>query len=70
MAAVTFLGAVYYLDFPSFPSYLTEEFAAKEEAGERERFFKSIDGYVWLKQQGIIAKKQTGELAERLLHQS
>jgi putative endonuclease len=31
-----------------------ETFASKKEAIQRELFFKSIDGYVWLKNQGII----------------
>ena len=31
-----------------------ETFASKKEAMQRELFFKSIDGYVWLKKQGII----------------
>jgi len=31
-----------------------EEFATRKEAFERERFFKSIDGYNWLKEKGII----------------
>jgi len=33
-----------------------EEFSARKEAFERERFFKSIDGYNWLKENGIILK--------------
>ena len=31
-----------------------EQFPTKAEALKRERFFKSIDGYNWLKSQGII----------------
>jgi putative endonuclease len=31
-----------------------EEFKTKVEAEKRERYFKSIDGYNWLKQNQII----------------
>ena len=31
-----------------------EEFPTKKEALQRESFFKSIAGYAWLKNQGII----------------
>jgi putative endonuclease len=31
-----------------------EKFDTREEAVRRERFFKSIDGYLWLKSKGII----------------
>ena len=31
-----------------------EEFSTKKEASQREIFFKSIDGYNWLKQKRII----------------
>ena len=31
-----------------------EEFATRSEAAEREKFYKSIDGYRWLKSSGII----------------
>ena len=31
-----------------------ETFSTKQEAAKRELFFKSIDGYRYLKQQGII----------------
>ena len=31
-----------------------EEFRTRKEAFTRERFFKSIDGYKWLKSKGII----------------
>ena len=31
-----------------------EMFDTRREAGQRERFFKSIDGYRWLREQGII----------------
>ncbi len=31
-----------------------EEFPTKAEALKREKFFKSIEGYRWLREQGII----------------
>ena len=31
-----------------------EEYKTKSEAVKRERFFKSIDGYLWLKEKKII----------------
>jgi putative endonuclease len=31
-----------------------ETFQTRSEAFQRERFFKSVDGYKWLKTQGII----------------
>ena len=31
-----------------------ETYSSKSEALKRERYFKSIDGYNWLKEQGII----------------
>ncbi len=31
-----------------------EEFNSRSEAMKRERFFKTIDGYNWLKSKGII----------------
>ncbi len=31
-----------------------EEFATRSEAYKREMFFKSIDGYLWLKNEKII----------------
>jgi putative endonuclease len=31
-----------------------EEFASMQEARKRENYFKSIDGYNWLKKKGII----------------
>jgi putative endonuclease len=31
-----------------------EEFQLRQDAFRREKFFKSIDGYIWLKQNGII----------------
>jgi putative endonuclease len=33
--------------------HYTEKFETKSEAMQRELFFKSIDGYNWLKQNGI-----------------
>ncbi len=38
---------------PLFIHYF-EQFATKSEAFRREMFFKSIDGYVWLKSEKII----------------
>ena len=32
----------------------TEEFKTRSEAQKREYYFKSIDGYIWLKQNNII----------------
>jgi putative endonuclease len=32
----------------------SEQYSTKSEALKRERFFKSIDGYLWLKKSGII----------------
>jgi len=37
-----------------FEIHYTEPFATKTEAVKRENFFKSIDGYNWLKQNKII----------------
>ncbi|MEX2602638.1 MAG: GIY-YIG nuclease family protein [Gracilimonas sp.] len=34
--------------------HYTEAFKTRSEARKREAFFKSIDGYVWLKEHGII----------------
>jgi putative endonuclease len=34
--------------------HYTEEFETRPEAVQRERFFKSIDGYNYLKEHGII----------------
>ena len=34
--------------------HYTEEFESRSEATKRESFFKSIEGYTWLKRQGII----------------
>jgi len=31
-----------------------EEFGSRSEAFRREQFFKSIEGYIWLKKQNII----------------
>jgi putative endonuclease len=36
--------------------YYFEEFESKTEAIKRENFFKSIDGYNWLRDQNIILK--------------
>ena len=30
-----------------------ETFSSRKEANEREKFFKSIEGYKWLKEKGI-----------------
>ena len=37
-----------------FVLHYYEEFATKLEANRRELFFKSIDGYLYLKSKGII----------------
>lgn len=37
--------------------HFTEEFQTKSEAYKREMFFKSIDGYNFLRNSGIISKK-------------
>ena len=54
--------------------HYSEEYATVSEARKREMFFKSIDGYNWLNEQGITlrgkADSSHGELAERLLHRS
>jgi len=34
--------------------FYSEEFSCKSDAMKREMFFKSIDGYKWLKENGII----------------
>ncbi|MBZ0204597.1 MAG: GIY-YIG nuclease family protein [Ignavibacteria bacterium] len=34
--------------------HYSEKYSTRKEAEQRERFFKSIDGYIWLKQKGII----------------
>ena len=51
--------------------HYSEEYATVSEARRREMFFKSIDGYNWLNEQGITlrgkADSSHGELAERLL---
>jgi len=31
-----------------------EEFSSRSEAAQREKFFKSIDGYIFLKERNII----------------
>ena len=52
--------------------HFVETFETKAEALRRELFFKSINGYNWLRQKGVIAvdRPKSGELAERLLHRS
>jgi putative endonuclease len=42
--------------------HYSEKFDTKHEARTRELFFKSIAGYKWLRESGVI-----GELAERLV---
>jgi putative endonuclease len=37
-----------------FLLHYSESFASKTDALKRESYFKSIDGYRWLKEQGII----------------
>jgi putative endonuclease len=37
-----------------FVLHYVEEFQTKKEAIQRELFFKSIDGYNWLKEKSII----------------
>ena len=37
--------------------HYSEEFQTKSEAILRERFFKSIDGYKWLRESGVIERK-------------
>jgi putative endonuclease len=39
-----------------FRIYYFEEFDSKSEAIKRENFFKSIDGYNWLRDHHIIAR--------------
>ncbi|MES2515197.1 MAG: GIY-YIG nuclease family protein [Bacteroidota bacterium] len=39
-----------------FKIHYFEEFNSKTEAIKRENFFKSIDGYNWLRDQNIITK--------------
>lgn len=34
--------------------HYSEEFKSKQEVLARERFFKTIDGYIWLKQNNLI----------------
>ena len=40
-----------------FKIHYFEEFESKTEALKRELFFKSIDGYNWLRDQNIIPKR-------------
>ncbi len=37
-----------------FILHYSEEFSTRSEAFRREHFFKSIDGYKWLKEKAII----------------
>jgi putative endonuclease len=37
-----------------FIAHYFEEFSTRSEAYNREKFFKTIDGYNWLKEKGII----------------
>ena len=37
-----------------FVLHYIEEYQTRKEAIQRESFFKSIDGYNWLKEKGII----------------
>jgi len=37
-----------------FVLHYSEQFTTRSEAFKRERFFKTIDGYLWLKSQNII----------------
>ena len=37
-----------------FSIHYVEEFQTRSEAYTRERFFKTIDGYIWLKNNKII----------------
>ncbi|MEW6469821.1 MAG: GIY-YIG nuclease family protein [Bacteroidota bacterium] len=37
-----------------FVIHYYETFASRKEAVNRERFFKSINGYIWLKKSNII----------------
>lgn len=34
--------------------HYSESFSTRSEAFKREKFFKSVDGYLWLKEKGII----------------
>jgi len=35
-----------------------EDYQTRSEAYKREMFFKSIDGYLWLLEKGVISKKE------------
>ena len=49
------LGKVKYTkDHKPYVLHYKESFETRKEAMTREKFFKSIDGYIWLKSQGII----------------
>ncbi|KHJ39518.1 GIY-YIG nuclease superfamily protein [Pedobacter glucosidilyticus] len=37
-----------------FELFYKEEYETRSEAQKREYYFKSIDGYIWLKQNNII----------------
>jgi len=37
-----------------FKLHYFEKYDTKKEAEVRERYFKSVDGYIWLKQNNII----------------
>ena len=41
--------------------HYVEQIETKGEAYRRELFFKSIDGYIWLKEQGIIDRTMCQE---------
>ena len=41
-----------------FTLLYSETFATKAEASKRERFFKSISGYVWLCRHGVIKQNE------------
>jgi putative endonuclease len=40
--------------FKPWAIHYFEEFETKSEALKREKYFKSIDGYCWLKSKGIV----------------
>ncbi len=37
--------------------HYSEIYETKTEAIRRERFFKSVDGYIWLKSKGIVVER-------------
>lgn len=41
-----------------FTLLYSETFATKAEASKRERFFKSISGYTWLRHHGVIKQNE------------